>query len=271
MLLEAVQVLALPSHPGKVGIVVQGHSCPDEAFRLGAVQGQGPALDKGRVDGRHVLLNGDGDPSHQVIEDSDGRHRDLDIVVDGGIEQKGPDGIQSVFAALHAAVAVVIGQAQLLVFRAAVVPQHVQPGHIRHGVPVQLEDLGSARLGVHDHQGKEVRLMVVVEGLDPIGLLLIPFCAVGADEQHRLKMGSDRVLLSVVEEALRLYRGVLGQAGILDGAFFFSFGHMEGSHQQADQHEHTHEQQSDFFHKVPPGNSRPAAFCSNILNSVSVR
>ena len=263
--------MPLPGHTGQVGVVLHALSRPDEAFRLGAVQGQGPALDKGRVDGRHVLLNGDGDPSHQVVEDPDGRHRDLDIVVDGGIEQKGPDGIHGVFAALHAAVAVVIGQAQLLVFRAAVVPQHIQPGHIRHGVPVQLEDLGGARLGVHDHQGKEIRLMVVVEGLDPIGLLLIPFRTVGADEQHRLEMGPHGILLSVIEEALRLHRGILGQASVFDGAFLFSFGHMEGSHQQADQHEHTHKQQSDFFHKVPPGNSKPAAFCSNILNSVSVR
>src|SRR5699024_11220223 len=135
-----------------VGLVVDVVAAADIGQRLVAVKGDRLPFHQGGVDGGKVGADGQGHPAHHVGDDPHRVHVDGHIAVDGLAVQQGGDGQHRVFTALFPAVAVVVGQGELLVVVGHDVSVDAPHRHLHDAVPVELQHLPSlVDVVQHDH------------------------------------------------------------------------------------------------------------------------
>ena len=156
-----LQIRALARHAGLVGADADVHAASQVVFRLIAHQRQRRALGHLRVQRREVVLKRHRHAAQRVVERRYAVQVHGQEKVDVDAQEQLADRRLRVSAALLAAVAEAVGQADLRPARTRRIAQHAQYGDLRHGVAVDLDRCDPLVLVVDGQQHQKIRLAAV--------------------------------------------------------------------------------------------------------------
>ena len=234
---EGVDIEALVAHTGDVGVQAVVRTGPDEAEGLLPFQLNGGALDILLAKRGDIVLKGDGDAADQVVEDGDGVHAEGEVAVNGRAEEQAVHGTHRVLAAVMLAGAKAVGIGDLHGLVAAHQAIDREPGHVAHGVAVDLKRGDGLLCMIEDHEEEVVGHAVVVEGLDLAGLLVF-HAVVRTDEENALEAALDGIDLTVVVDEA----GIEGIGIILAGGTGLLQLGQDNGHDEQDQDDQVRDQ-----------------------------
>ena len=215
--------------------------------RLLPVQRHRVALYKGRVDLREVRGDCQGHAPHKVGDDAHGIHVERQIAVDGLVIQQHGDGELGVLAAVFAAVAVVVGQCDLLVRIGGYPTHNIQNGDFCNGVTVDLEHLPGLVGVIHYQHDLDICLTAALIAVHGHGLALF----VDAHQQVSFQLRALLPGLAVIGNFLQLVGSCDDFAAnfIRAGGVLPVFPEVEGQ-TAADQQAHQHHQHHHGLHGI---------------------
>ena len=216
---------------------------PDKAKGIHPLEGDGSSLYILRAEGRNVVLQGHRHAAHQVVHDRHGVHAEGKIVIHRRAMKKALDGSDDVLAAVLFPAAEDVGIFQLERSIAADQTVYGKPGHIRHGVTVQLEGADGFAVVVKGKKQQEVRQVVVIEQVFHIADRASAFHGVLADQKDALQTALHGINLAVIldEAGIVFVNVILGVRNL----GLFRLGKKNRRCQQ-DQQDQIHNEEDDF-------------------------